>query len=129
MSTQVTVSLTDETFQRASHLARLSGRPMPDLLADTIALSLSPLGGEFEPGRSVTILPDGDVLTLANLHLDPAQDRRLSLLLHRQQAGSLTTAERSELFGLMQVYQEGLLRKAQGMREAVRPGLLEPLAP
>jgi hypothetical protein len=37
--------------------------------------------------------------------------------------------ERSEMLALMQVYAEGLLRKAQALREAVRRGLREPLEP
>jgi hypothetical protein len=75
----------------------------------------------------VSALPDEEVLTLTTLQMKPAQDRRLSLLLDRQQTGSLTEAERFELFTLTQVYQEGLLRKAQALHEAVRRGLREPL--
>jgi hypothetical protein len=75
----------------------------------------------------VSALPDEDVLALTALQMKPAQDRRLSLLLDRQQTGSLTEAERFELFTLMQVYQEGLLRKAQALHEAVRRGLRESL--
>ncbi len=63
------------------------------------------------------------------LQMEPAQDQRLSFLLDKQQAGELTEADRSELLALMQVYQEGLLRKAQALREAVQRGLREPLEP
>ena len=69
------------------------------------------------------------VLALSRLELPPTQDRRLSALLEQQQAGTLTDAERGELLTLMQAYQEGLLRKAQALQEAVRRGLREPLAP
>jgi hypothetical protein len=41
----------------------------------------------------------------------------------------LSDTERGELLTLMQVYQEGLLRKAQALHEAVRRGLREPPAP
>lgn len=57
--------------------------------------------------------------------MNSIQDRRLSLLLNKQQAGKLIEAERVELSALMQVYQEGLLRKAQALSEAVRRGLRE----
>jgi len=50
-------------------------------------------------------------------------DARLSMLLDHQQAGTLTSEERAELAALMQLYQVGLLRKAQALREAVRRGL------
>lgn len=66
---------------------------------------------------------------LADLQMDPAQDQRLSTLLDQQQARQLRAEERVELVALMQVYQEGLLRKAQALAEAVRRGLREPLTP
>jgi hypothetical protein len=47
--------------------------------------------------------------------------------LDKQQAGKLTNDERPELLALMQVYQEGLLRKAQALNEAVQRGLRKPL--
>lgn len=129
MSTQILVTLPDETYRRADHLARLTGRAMPDFLADTIALSLPPLSPSSEAPRPMSVLTDEEVLALTTLQMKPAQDRRLSLLLDKQQAGSLREVERSELFTLMQVYQEGLLRKAQALHEAIRRGLREPLEP
>jgi hypothetical protein len=59
----------------------------------------------------------------------PEQDRRLSVLLQKQQERVLSAAEQTELLLLMQVYQEGVLRKAQALREAVRRGLRTPLEP
>ena len=47
----------------------------------------------------------------------------------QQQAQKLSVPEQTELLALMQVYQEGLLRKAQALREAVRRGLRPPLEP
>ena len=59
--------------------------------------------------------------------LSPTEDRRLSELLYRQQTGTLTAEERSELRRLMENYQTQLLRKARALREAVRRGLRPPL--
>jgi ABC-type metal ion transport system substrate-binding protein len=129
MSTQVTVTLSDEAYRHVERLAQLMGRNVADVLADTIDLSLTPLGPPSEKIKSVSELSDQEVLSLADLQMDPAQDRRLSVLLDRQQAGLLTEAERAELLALMQIYQEGLLRKAQALHEAVRRGLREPLEP
>ena len=61
--------------------------------------------------------------------LSAADDRRLSELLNRQQAGTLTDAEHPELTALMEVYQTQLLRKARALRESVRRGLRPPLQP
>ncbi|WP_223277964.1 hypothetical protein [Nostoc sp. 'Peltigera membranacea cyanobiont' 232] len=60
--------------------------------------------------------------------MESEQDARLSELLDRQQAATLTEEERSELQTLIQVYQEELLRKATALSEAVKRGLIEPLS-
>jgi hypothetical protein len=60
--------------------------------------------------------------------MEPEQDTRLSELLDCQQADTLNEDERLELQTLMQVYQEGLLRKATALSEAVRRNLIEPLS-
>ncbi|MFQ5592537.1 MAG: hypothetical protein ACE5HA_00075 [Anaerolineae bacterium] len=127
MSTRVMVTLPDEVYRRARRLATLTSRDVADVLADTITLSFSSLSADSEAVRPVSKLSDEEVLTLTELQMEPSQDRRLSVLLDRQQAGKLTATERSELLALMQVYQEGLLRKAQALHEAVRRGLQEPL--
>src|SRR5436305_1042580 len=128
MSTQVTVTLPEDVFARAQRLAVRAGRPVADVLAEAIELSLRPLGGPAaEPPPADWA--DEAVLAAADLELPPADDRRLSELLDRQQAGPLPPAEAAELTGLMQAYQEGLLRKAVALREAVRRGLRAPPAP
>ncbi|HEY1380293.1 MAG TPA: hypothetical protein VGF55_26055 [Gemmataceae bacterium] len=127
MSAQVTVTLPDDVLARAETLARRVGRPVEAVLADTIELSLQPLGTDPEP--PVADWPDERVLAAADAGLPPAADRRLSDLLDAQQAGRLTSAEQAELAALMQVYQDGLLRKARALREAVRRGLREPPEP
>jgi len=122
------VTLPDETYRRAEHLAQLTGQDIADVLADTIDISLQPLGSELTTGKPVAELSDSEVLVLADSQMEPSQDRRFSQLLDRQQAGQLTSDERPELMALMQVYQEGLLRKAQALNEAVQRGLRKPLA-
>jgi hypothetical protein len=129
MATSIVVTLQDDVYRRVEWLAQLTNRDLADLLADTITLSLPPLDSTTEVGRAVTGLSDEEVLELTELQMDPAQDRRLTALLQRQQADELSASERSELLASMQLYQEGLLRKAQALHEAVRRGLREPLEP
>ena len=130
MTDQITLTLPTEVLQRAEQLARCAGRPVDQLLAETIELSLRPLGTSSSPQENMSGWPDEQVLATAD---DPGivstEDRRLSELLHRQQAGILTEAERPELTSLMELYQTQLLRKAQALREAVRRGLRPPLQP
>jgi hypothetical protein len=129
MSGQVTVTLPDEMLQRAQQLAVRTGRPVADLLAETIELSLRPLGVSAHGNKPLSTWSDEDVLAAADTTMPPADDQRLSYLLDRQQAGILNPAESGELVALMAAYQEGLLRKAQALSEAVRRGLRGPLQP
>jgi hypothetical protein len=128
MSTQVTVTLPDEVYRSAVRLAQLARREVEDVLTDTLMLSLPSLRQQPDALPPIESLSDADILALTTLELPPTQDRRLSALLDRQQAGSLTDAERGELLTLMQAYQEGLLRKAQALQEAVRRCLCDSLA-
>jgi hypothetical protein len=129
MSTQVMVTLPDEVYASARRLADLMHREVAEVLTDALRLALPVLRPVPDPGRPVESLSDAEVLALTELQLPPDQDRRLSVLLDRQQAGSLTDTERPELAVLMQAYQEGLLRKARALEEAVRRRLREPLGP
>jgi hypothetical protein len=129
MTMHVMVSLPDAVYRSAARLAQLTHRDIGDILTDTLALSLPALPDTGDAVVPITELSDAEVLSMANLELPPAQDRRLSLLLERQQAGTLSTGDQADLRLLMQAYHEGLLRKAQGLHEAVRRGLREPLAP
>jgi hypothetical protein len=127
MTTDVTITLSDEVYARAERFARLANRDVAALLSDRLQLSIPEVVAEGESIVAVSALSDAEVLALTELQLDPVQDQRLTLLLDRQQAGVLIADERSELRMLMQLYQEGLLRKATALAEAVKRGLIEPL--
>lgn len=129
MATQVVLSLPDELYRRAEGLARLTSRDVAEVLADAIALSLPSFTEHSDGLRPAAEFSDQEILELADAQLAPDQDRRLSVLLDKQQRGDLAVEERSELASLMQVYQERLLRKAQALNEAVRRGLRQPLDP
>ena len=127
MSTQVAITIPEQVYKKARRLAQLTHCKVGDLLAEAIALSLAPVTTSSEVSPPVTELSDKEVLALTKLELPATQDRRLSRLLLGQQAGKLTREEVAELISMMLVYQEGILRKAQALREAVRRGLIEPL--
>ncbi|MBW4431081.1 MAG: hypothetical protein KME28_04930 [Pelatocladus maniniholoensis HA4357-MV3] len=123
MSTQITITLPDEVYQRAERFARLANRDIASVLADTIQLSIPPIRADILDLEPVSTLCDQQVLALTELQMESEQDARLSELLDRQQAGLLIEDERLELQTLMQIYQEGLLRKATALSEAVKRGL------
>ena len=128
MTTQVTISLSDELYQGVANFAQLLGKDIREVLSETIELSLAPILTQNQVPPAVTELSDRELLTLTELTLEPQTDIRLSQLLERQQEGLITLPEQSELLGLMQNYQEGWLQKTQAIVEAVKRGLRQPLS-
>lgn len=129
MSTNVTIALADDVYDQVTQLARLANLEVKEVLDEAIELSLL-LGISRRPSiKPIAELSDKEVLKLARLPMSPAEDRRFSRLLHRQQSGQVTLEERTELRTLMQAYGNGLMRKAQALSEAVRRGLRAPLTP
>lgn len=127
MSTQITITLPDEIYQRVQLFARLANRDIASFLTDTIQFSIPSVRANTLNLEPVGSISDEQVLALTELQMEPDQDMRLSELLDRQQAGLLLADERLELQDLMQIYQEGLLRKATALSEAVKRGLIDPL--
>jgi hypothetical protein len=125
MSPDITVHLSDSVRQRAEGWAEQTGMPLSDFLAETIELSLLPLGAASPPVNSWS---DEEVLQASNDFFSPEDDQRLSDLLVQQREEALHTSDRDELHRLMTDYQERLARKALAMAEAVRRGLREPVA-
>ncbi len=78
---------------------------------------------EITKASNVETLSDEEVLKLASLQMEPTQGKRFSHLLARQNAGQLNKAEELQLTTLFQVNQEGMLRKAQALAEALKRGL------
>ncbi len=127
MSTQVTLDLPENLVARAKTIASRAGQSVNDLLAESIELSLKPWGATQE--ADIHEAGDGDVLKACDFELAKEDDQRLSELLQRQQAEALSAGEPAELASLMQVYQEGLVRKAEALSEVVRRGLRQPVLP
>jgi len=117
------ISRLDEQNPRLlTHLEELGWmlKQMP-LLMTLAALLLDSL-------QALSALSDEEVLALTELQMEPGQDVRLNELLERQQSHSLLEDERLELQTLMQISQEGLLRKVTALSEAVKRRLIEPLS-
>jgi hypothetical protein len=131
MNKPITLNLPEDVYNRASGLAQLIGRDLTDVLVEAISLSLSSTSSINDSERhfseSLKSLSDREVMAMSELQMESEQDLRLSQLLSKQQAGTLTEAERPELWSLMQIYQTLLLKKAVALREAVSRGLREPL--
>ncbi|WP_404787426.1 hypothetical protein [Altericista sp. CCNU0014] len=127
MDIPVTINLPDDVYRRAERLAHLANRDLPSVLADTLTHSLPLISAQSNTLPSISDLSDRQVMALTHLEMEPSQDTRLSELLDKQQSGTLNPEEPQELDNLMQIYREGLLRKATALAEAVKRGLMEPL--
>src|SRR4051812_19727770 len=126
MADRISIDLPSGVLQRAELLALRAGRPVGEYLAETLQHALEPFGDLSEVNPEAW--SDQQALEAADSQMPEAEDRRLSELLGRQKAGRLQPGEEGELTALMGLYQRGLLRKSQGLREAVRRGLRPPVA-
>ena len=131
MNKTITLNLPEDVYIRANSIAKLISRDLADVLIEAISLSLSPASpfGDRELHRTESIksLSDSEVIALSQLQMESEQDIRLSQLLLKQQANTVSETERPELWTLMRIYQTLLLKKAVALREAVERGLREPL--
>lgn len=128
MSTQVTVNLSDDAYERASRYAAYANRDLSEIIGAALASSL-PSVDAIDELQGISKLPDKAVLALTQLRMEPEADRRLSELLEQQEGGDLRDLERAELAALMRSYEIGLLRQSQALAEAVHRGLIPPLTP
>ena len=103
MNSTVTVTLPEKVLKQAESLAHRTGRSIGEVLAETIELTLRPLGTEPE-GPETGSWSDAEVLSAASATLSDRDDRRLSHLLDQQQSGELSAPGRTELMGLMETY-------------------------
>jgi hypothetical protein len=126
MAISITLTLPDEIFNLAQSLAHSINRDLNDILVEAIAFYISP-NYQGEKISSLNSLSDEEIIKLTQLQMASEQDQRLSELLNQQQERDLSTFENRELWSLMQIYQINLLKKSQGLNEAVKRGLISPL--
>lgn len=129
MSTQVTLTLSNELYERARHWAILTHRDLSETLTDALTVVLTPMFTLPRLERPVSLLSDEQVLALAKVQMRPAQGQRLSELLEKQREGTLAPSEHQEVVALMQVYNQLWIRQSEALAEAVRRGLWKPLEP
>ena len=126
MDKEITLTLSNSELNRAINLAAIISRPVEDVLAETLEITLPDLNAEAQPPMSS--FSDDEVQALAQTRMEGQQSARYSELLDKQQAGNLTEDERSELHGLFHTYLRLWLRQSQALAEAVSRGVLQPLS-
>ena len=127
-SAEVTQTLSVDLVEDATRFAGATQRDVQSVLADTLEMMWPTLGDLPTSYPPVARLSDKEVLALAASKMDPIQNERLGQLQAKGKSLGLTTAERYELLALIQIYQQGQLRKSEGLAEAVKRGLQKPLS-
>lgn len=117
---EITLNLPENVYQNFTRLAEKKHRRIEDVIADKLQNDLS----TDEPTETLSGWPDEDIVALANLKLPVEQADRMSRLLDRQQSGLITNVEKSELEMYVEIYNNANLRKAQGIVESVKRGLI-----
>ena len=129
MSVEITLALPESLIEQARRFGQATQRNLEAVLAETLEMMWPTLGNlrVSDPFPRMSHLSDAEVLAFADSKMDVVQNQRLGQLQAQGKAAELTEAERYELAALMQIYQLGQLRKSEGLAEAVRRGLREPL--
>lgn len=127
MSVEITLKLPETLVEHAKRFGEATQRDVGQVLAEALEMMWSTvdISSELEP--PVSALSDDEVLVLVASKMDTVQNERLGDLQTRGKTQELTESERAELLALLHTYQVGQLRKAEGLAEAVRRGLLKPL--
>ncbi|MBC6430817.1 hypothetical protein FM036_08250 [Nostoc sp. HG1] len=130
MTISITINLPKNLVESAQRLGDATARKLSDVLVDTLEIVLPTFENLSEMSINSEILhvSDQEVLELANLKMDAAQNERLGELQAKGKNTGLTEVERYELLVLMSIYQIGQLRKSEGLAEAVRRGIKTPLS-
>ena len=119
MNGLVTLQVSEHVLRHATSVATTSQQRVEDVLIEWLETTVAE--------KPVQSLSDEEVLALSEMKFTQTEQERFSYLLDGNREGDLTADERDELDRMMHVYERGLLRKSQALREAVIRGLREPL--
>jgi hypothetical protein len=110
---EVTLNLPENIYQNFTRLAEKKHRRVEEVITDKLQDDFSFENIDF--AETVADWSDEDVLALANLKLPKEQANRMSELSEIQQRGVMSNLE---------IYNNANLRKAHGIVEAVKRGLI-----
>lgn len=123
MDTQITLTLPDDLYQRATNIADLTGWTVEDAVLVMLEVSLPALIPLVDLNKPVESLTNDHLLALTNLQMSSEYDTRHSSLLYQQQSGTMSPVEHRELQTLQRVYEIGMIFKSRALAEAVKRGL------
>lgn len=119
---EVTLNLPENVYRNFTELAEKKQRRVEDVITDRLQDDFTDESADFE--RTISGWSDEDVLALAKLKLPEQQAARMSELSDKMQSGTISKVEENELEIYLEIYNNANLRKAYGIAEAVKRGLL-----
>lgn len=119
---QTTVNLSETAYNYVSSIAQMTERTIDEVIEETFENRLEAEVATLK--KSVELSSDAEVLELANLQMPESQSSKLSALLLKNNEGILDGAECDKLHELMQINRLNDLRKAIGIAEALKRGLI-----
>lgn len=117
---EITLNVPEKIYIDLSKSAEKSKRSVDEIASER--LEKFSVGQNENPLRNAS---DEEVLEAAKLWIPENQSARHSELLDKQQSKRLSEEETKELKFFQQIYQIALLKKAQGINEALRRGLIQ----
>ena len=119
---EVTLNLPEQLYRNFSKLAEKKHRRVEEVIADKLQDDISADLVDYE--ETVASWNDEAVLALANLKIPAEYQERMSRLLENLDRGKITETEERELEVYTELCQITTLRKAYGIVEAVKRGLI-----
>lgn len=127
---EVTVKLPKNLYKDISQLAQARKKSVAEVITNAVRKEVAEDEARIKEQvemlkKSVAFCSDKEVLMLAKLKIPEKQDKQLSVLLGKNSEGEITEKEKVKLEQLMQVCRDMTLRKAIGMSEATKRGLIK----
>ena len=122
---EVTLNLPENIYRNFTRIAEKKHRRIEDVIADKLQDDFSVENLDFE--ESVATWSNEDVLALAQLKLPKEQANRMSELSDLDGRSLINAVEKSELEMYLEIYNNANLRKAYGIAEACKRGLISSL--
>ncbi len=124
---EISVKLPDSLYQNVSHLAQTKKKSVAEIIKNAVKKAVIEDSTDFEEQakiikQSIKFCSNKEVLELANLQMP--DDERLSYLFEKNRESVLTKKEHAELTKAVELSRINDLRKAFGIIEAKKRGLI-----
>lgn len=124
---EISVKLPNSLYQNISHLAEIKKKSIDEIINNAVRKAVTEDSSDFVEQskiieQSIKFCSDKEVLELANLQMP--EDKRLNYLFEKNRESVLSKKENAELTKSVELSRINDLRKAFGIIEAKKRGLI-----